>query len=790
VSVQRCRTELHPVPALDPPGRGALDGATVVVLGGGRPGRADVAGAVTRHGGRAVQIDTSTGPDQAAARATGADIVVDLNLTGHPSGSGSTGAVVEAGAWRPALLQTYAVLRAVAPDWGREQRTDRCFYVAVMDAGGHLGSDPRLVRQPLCGIWAGLAKTLPRELPNCNVRVIDPHHDADLGQTVVAEISAGRFLEVGWAGGRRHVLLPRPTDPGVEAEPVQVDPGSAVVVTGGGRGIGLRLARHLRARWGCQVVVTGRHDPVDGDEAVYRLDDDAFRRHTRQILAGCRGGDEIRAARLAITRLGREREAWRNLAEARAAGQELGYRRCDVTDPGDVRALLDSVAGPLAAVVHNAGIDLAARLGAKSDTDVADVVATKVDGFVNLVDAIGDRPLSVLCAVGSLTGRFGGTAGQSDYAGANEGLARLSEWTGVRRPFPVTCLSWPTWDNVGLITSPAAAVREMSAIPVEVGVTAWERELRAPQGGEVLYLGQVRALSPGQLRGLPLPSDFAGSAGLARRRQRLGRLRRWVPAGLLESSHALSAAMLPASSGFRVAGTPSVPVSMLLELAIDAASWLLPEESPPPAALCALEVSVGSLRLPASGTLDLVRRAHARWEGRRPIVEVRFLQGPGECPVAQVALSCSAGPEATPTEDGPRPAGTTGPLAVPGRPAVLPDRRDSGISWSVSAGVMSMTGTGRLRTVSAEPVLGADLDSGVHSPEPVLPVGVLEGLLWATCPGEATSDWLLRADEIRFTGSARHAAGAQVDLTAGTATAHDLHANPVMSVSGLRWSPR
>src|SRR5262249_13269560 len=116
----------------------------------------------------------------------------------------------------------------------------------------------------------------------------------------------------------------------------------------------------------------------------------------------------------------------------------------------------------------------------------------------------------------------GGTAGQTDYAGANDGLARLAEWAAATRPYPVTCLSWPTWDSVGLITNQDAAVREMTAVPVDEGVAAWEQELVTPQSGEVLYLGAVRALAPGQLRGLPVPSDYPEAATLLGRRHLLG----------------------------------------------------------------------------------------------------------------------------------------------------------------------------------------------------------------------------------------------------------------------------
>ena len=586
-----------------------------MVLGGTAARRDTTARALRRSGARTHLLGDDLDLLELGLAAAGADIVVDLNVTGC--------AEVRPGAWRRALERTYTVLAAVSPRWSGQERVDACSYVVVTGHGGALGHEPALIEQPLSGIWAGLAKTLPRELPTCRVRVVDLPEADDPGPAVLGELLSGRLFEVAWLQGQRSALVPYPArrdDDGPLAGPP--DPGATVLVTGGGRGIGYHLGRHLRARWGCRVVVTGRLDldRVDRDVAV--LDEEGFRDLTQQRLRACRGGPQLREVRAELAGLARGRELWRNLEAARRAGAELEYRVCDVTDAAAVSALLGEHDGAVGAVVHDAGIDRPARVAAKQFRDVAAVVSTKVDGLLHLL-AAGTAQPAPICAVGSLTGRFGGTAGQSDYAGANEALARLAEWAGPRRAQPVTCLSWPTWQGLGLITNHRAAVREMSAVGVEAGVRAWEAELRRPRRGEVLFLAEVGPMTPPQARGTTVPSDHPGAADLLARRRRLGQLERWAPGSVLHSRHRVSTRTLTAAAGFHVAGRPSIPVSVLVDLMLDAADWLhtgsgengVPADQaraqPPHTVVTRLRVQVSALVLPAGGTAEIVRTAHA-----------------------------------------------------------------------------------------------------------------------------------------------------------------------------------
>ena len=90
----------------------------------------------------------------------------------------------------------------------------RRFYVAVTSLGGTVGCGDGQIEQPLGGVWVGLAKTLPRELPNCNVRVLDlalGDRD-DLEERLLDELYRWGLFEIGYRDGRRLMVAGRAED--------------------------------------------------------------------------------------------------------------------------------------------------------------------------------------------------------------------------------------------------------------------------------------------------------------------------------------------------------------------------------------------------------------------------------------------------------------------------------------------------------------------------------------------------------------------------------------------------
>jgi hypothetical protein len=283
--VTRMRWELTLAP--DRPARPSplLRGKRVAVINGDPASAERVAAALRRAGAHA----TAVPPAPEGGLPEIPDALVDLTIA-RPLDADAD--------YRAALSRSIAAIKACYRNWEAEDRTDRVGYLAVTYLGGGMGlparvganrpagpgtgGGPAAPTQPLGGVWAGLAKSLHREIPNCNARIVDIDLAAldDLPDIVAHELYHWGLFEIGHRDGQRYTLVPR-REP-VAAPSIVLDDRDTVLMSGGGRGIGFRLARELAAGFGCRVVVTGRDDPPGGDEPWYGLDDARSRRSLRR----------------------------------------------------------------------------------------------------------------------------------------------------------------------------------------------------------------------------------------------------------------------------------------------------------------------------------------------------------------------------------------------------------------------------------------------------------------------------------------------------------------------------
>ncbi|AGP53843.1 SDR family NAD(P)-dependent oxidoreductase [Streptomyces rapamycinicus] len=755
----------HPRPA----------GMRVLLIGGEEDIAAGVERELKEHGALVRREPDGPGP---------VDAIVDLTVgrAYDPDRAAS------AGAWRRALTGTVTALRATYDDWAAETAADRLCYLAVSYLGGGMGQHPRDgLEQPLGGIWAGLAKTLHREFPNVAARVVDIDlaASAELPGIVAAELGRTGEIEVGYRDGRRYTLTPE--DRPVAAPALTLGPEDTVLISGGGRGIGWELARSLAARHGARVVVTGREPFPSGDEPWFGVDQAGWKAYEKQVWAGRAKGESPAVVR---GRLARTRRLWElatHVTSARREGLRIEYARCDFTDRAQVRELIrreDALeGGRLAGVVHNAGVDTSARLPKKTDEEILRTVEVKIEGFLNVFEEVRDRDLKFFCSVGSLTGRLGGMVGQLEYAAANDGLARLGQWAARRAAFPVMTLAWPTWDRIGLIANFAATLRYMAAIDVADGLERWRAELLAGSEGEVTFVGPLgKAIDPGQAIGYPVVPALPGFAAAYPKVFHLGEVTSYQPHAQLTARVVLDPEHTPALGDFRIDGTPALPPSLLLENALRAAEWIVPEDFPAlrAGALEEIVVPLALLRLDGPA-IRLVREIRGFHEGHDWIVEVRYRhEGGGDGPEASLRIVHETGaprPPAPPRPDVPQTTTLrSGPPFLHWRGAVVPLS-----AWTAGPG-------GRL-VAEVPRCLPVDLWATPYVPGTALPVAALENVVRrCTTQGDGLS---VTADPLILGRIAPHSAErgptrVEGDPSLGVWRITDADSgDPVATVSGL-----
>jgi NAD(P)-dependent dehydrogenase (short-subunit alcohol dehydrogenase family) len=194
--------------------------------------------------------------------------------------------------------------------------------------------------------------------------------------------------------------------------PTRIDPARTYLVTGGLRGLGLRVAQWLVDEGARHLVLVGRQGPTPVTDAM---------------IANLRSRD----VRIVVV-----------------AG--------DVSVEADLQRVLDeskAVLPPLAGVIHAAGALDDGVLMAQSWERFATVMAAKVRGSWNIHRLAGEIDFLVLFSSGA---SIAGSAGQANYAAANAFEDALA-WYRQSSGKPTVSINWGPWADIG-----AAADRKIS----------------------------------------------------------------------------------------------------------------------------------------------------------------------------------------------------------------------------------------------------------------------------------------------------------------------------------------
>ncbi|MEU9836780.1 SDR family NAD(P)-dependent oxidoreductase [Streptosporangium sp. NPDC048047] len=250
----------------------------------------------------------------------------------------------------------------------------------------------------------------------------------------------------------------------------------AYLITGGTRGLGMALARHL-ARAGVRRLALVGRTPLSRD--------------------GVPPGDDRAAGTL------------RDVAELEALGVEVLLLTADAGVPGQLRDALRRARrhfGRLHGVVHAAGLPASGMVRRRTPDEARRVLAPKVLAMGPLTELVGpgtpaeDRP-EVLVLYSSAVTAFGGV-GEADYCAANTVLDAYGQALAAVAPSTrVVSVAWgpwrhDVWQSEGL-TSPAgggladrvADYRARYGFPDDAGCAFLDRIL-AGDHGNVLAVRQ------------------------------------------------------------------------------------------------------------------------------------------------------------------------------------------------------------------------------------------------------------------------------------------------------------
>jgi acyl transferase domain-containing protein/7-keto-8-aminopelargonate synthetase-like enzyme/NAD(P)-dependent dehydrogenase (short-subunit alcohol dehydrogenase family) len=276
-------------------------------------------------------------------------------------------------------------------------------FVTVTGLGGGFGlsgSAPELLGQSGA---IGFTQALSQEWTDALVKAVDVDPSlpaSDLAQHLVEELFSGdRTTEVGFTKQGRVAVSLLPMAAPAKAQGLGAS--SVILITGGAKGLGLKLAKALAKTTGATLALTGRSAPNE------------------EVAKAC--------------------------AQVKGAGAKAcTYHPMDVRDAASVKGAVDGIRaahGRIDGIVHAAGVLADALVEKKTLAGVESVLETKVGGALALLEATKTDALSLFAGVGSWAGRFGNAA-QTDYSAANRMLARVAR-PGTR----CVTIDSPPWED-------------------------------------------------------------------------------------------------------------------------------------------------------------------------------------------------------------------------------------------------------------------------------------------------------------------------------------------------------
>ncbi|MFI4875495.1 MAG: SDR family NAD(P)-dependent oxidoreductase, partial [Blastopirellula sp. JB062] len=229
------------------------------------------------------------------------------------------------------------------------------------------------------------------------------------------------------------------------------------------------------------------------DPAWRTLDDSGLQKLKADTMIAARKAGQ--QAPQAWQRVQKSLEIDKSLRAFEENGVAATYHACDVSDRAALAATLDEIRridGPIAGILHGAGIDKSCRMEKKRRDVVKATIGIKDGAIVHLAELTKQDPIRHFIGFGSIAGRLG-SFGQADYCLASDLLCKLMGAYRRQRPWVRSVgFHWHGWDEVGMAARPEtqSVLRDKSALklmPLAEGIGHLIREIEADVPcGEVL----------------------------------------------------------------------------------------------------------------------------------------------------------------------------------------------------------------------------------------------------------------------------------------------------------------
>ena len=490
--------------------------------------------------------------------------------------------------WAEGLRVRVKLLARALRELAEQIDGEDTFLVAGTRLGGRHGYDADGATSAMGGAVTGFVKSLARERPDALVKAVDfppSRKTAALADLLIEEtlrdpgvVEVGHADDLRWSVG----LVER----AAEADPEEALGAETVFcVTGGAGSIVSAITADLAAASGGTfhlLDLVDEPDPDDPDLAKFSSDREGLKRELADRIKERGERPTPKLVERELSRIERARAALDAIEAVREAGGKAYWHQVDLTDPERVSAAVTDVlrdSGRIDALIHCAGLEVSHFLPDKPQAEFDLVFDVKVNGWFNLLHALGDSGFGAAVVFSSIAGRFG-NAGQTDYAAANDLLCKSASrlrGEGIRG----IAIDWTAWAEIGMASRGSIPkVMEMAGIdmlPPKQGVPVVRRELTAAgPGAEVLVAGALGLMLEQRHPTGGLDLDAATEAINAHHGPMSGRVVGFGSSDALTVVTELDPSHQAFLNDHRIDGTPVLPGVMGIEGFAEAAAALLP----------------------------------------------------------------------------------------------------------------------------------------------------------------------------------------------------------------------
>ena len=334
------------------------------------------------------------------------------------------------------LMPLFMACKTFVKDMSKRDDADT-FLSVVFKVDGAFAYKTKEAISPTIGSVCGAATCLRKdfyEIGGVFTKIMDfePTAEAEyMAEKTVYELLKGddRAM-ISYYQGKRSTMFSLPRKLNMSKKHMDLT-GKTVAFTGAGRGLGAILSQKLASQYKARVLILDIIELTDKTPYWATLNEAELKELKNKMWLEMKADKTVRATPVMLERaFGKVKDSitlYKNMQKIKALGGDVDYYQCDVTNGSmmkDVVTRIKAKYGKVDGLIHFAGFERS-KLFTDKTTDeyyrTFDIKATSAAAFVSL-NFVKDTGFYAFAS--SIAGKYG-NLGQSDYASANDFLAKL-----------------------------------------------------------------------------------------------------------------------------------------------------------------------------------------------------------------------------------------------------------------------------------------------------------------------------------------------------------------------------